>query len=317
MDCRAFEERLDALVASQLSHDELRAAETHASSCRRCRELLEVVLGERDVLDATTREHLLASLLERTAGSACGRAREQLCAWVDGELQSTDAELVALHVDHCTGCAQLASALVALSTDLVALAEVEPDAKFVSDVLSETRALLARRVPLSARIRATWEQLLHRPRLAWEFATAGCFMLTLLCGLPFSPLRSMPQQALAVIQVNPASAIQATAQRAQPLVKEPLRQAWRSTGAPLITKSQRFADAWESEHPQSVAAWESLGVRARELREAVAGRNFAGASFTLQQMGGDLQALWNGLRVNREVEAPQAGAATTAEEEER
>jgi hypothetical protein len=236
---------------------------------------------------------------------------------VDGELQSTDAELVALHVDHCEGCARLASALVALSTDLVALAEVEPDASFVSDVLSETRALLARRVPLTPRIRATWERLLQRPRLAWECATAGCFVLTLLCGLPFSPLRSMPQQALAVIQINPASAIQATSQRAKPLVAEPLRQAWLSTGAPLIAKSQRFADDWESEHPQSVAALDSLGVRVRELREAVAGRNFAGASFTIQQLGGDLQALWSGLRVNRKGEAPQAGAATTAEEEKR
>jgi hypothetical protein len=185
---------------------------------------------------------------------------------------------------------------VALSPDLVQLAEVEPDANFVADVLADTRALVARRVPWDIRLRAAWERLLLRPRLAWEFATAGCFLLMLLCGMPFSPLRQMPRQALAMIQIFPTGLVEKADREVRPFWNEYAPRAWDGSGGRLVRRGREMTSEFGAEHAEAAVAWQSLGLHMDELGAATKSRNFAQASHAMHAIQIDLTALWHGLR---------------------
>ncbi|MFQ5601449.1 MAG: anti-sigma factor family protein [Candidatus Krumholzibacteriia bacterium] len=296
MHCEEFERRLDDLVAAELTKEELQAAEEHRSRCSRCANLLEVVRGEREALAGEAGERFVGSLLQNTAGSPCTRAREQLCSWGDGELEEADAQLVSMHVEHCSACADLATALVALRSRLGELAEVEPDAGFVTGVLQATRGMRRRRLPLGERIRETGERLLQRPRLAWELATAGSFALLLLCGTPGSPFRDMPRQALAITQINPVQVAHTTLQRLQPVLDEYGARAWQATAGRIADKSRDAARSFGADHQEAARAWTDLRGHTRALRQAVSNRNLAQASRVMHEMRGDFKKLWRGLR---------------------
>ena len=83
MDCRRFEEQLELLLAGELDADGVAFTEAHCKVCARCSRLLGIVRGDPD-LTAAPDDGFVASLLQKTAGSACGRAEANLCAWVEG-----------------------------------------------------------------------------------------------------------------------------------------------------------------------------------------------------------------------------------------
>jgi anti-sigma factor RsiW len=190
VDCRTYEDLLDALLDGRLSESERKALEAHAAGCPRCSEMLSLVTMELGDVEVPAPEGLAEAVLQRTSGSPCGRARELLCDLVDRTLQEADAELVRIHLDGCAECRSTAAALARLREDLPLLAEIRPGERFVEGVLSRTSR--GWRWRLEERLRL----LLARPRLAAEGAYLGSFFFMVLVAVPGAPLRGLPGGAL-------------------------------------------------------------------------------------------------------------------------
>jgi hypothetical protein len=175
-------------------------------------------------------------------------------------------ELVGLHVQHCRACAQLAGMLPALVQDLSSLAAVQPDARFVADVVRRTSG--APRPNWAARWQQGWEALLRRPRFAWEVAYGATIAIALLVGPRAAPLHDVPKQALSWVQFDPAAltgASQRLAGRAMELGNQGLQVAWDATGGGLESAARREIAAFESRHPGLPANWTRLGQHLRQI----------------------------------------------------
>jgi hypothetical protein len=253
LTCRTFIERLDDLLEGRLSPAEHRAAGEHLDSCGACRDLKSLV-AEAGAPVAPPAD-LLAAVLARTSGPACGSARARLCDHLDRLLASVDDEMVRMHLDGCVECGGLAAALARLATDLPPLAAREPDAGFVADVLARTsrRATLPAR--FTARLAAGWRRLAHRPRIAWEGAYAGSIMLVLLFGTPNAPFADVPGKALDVVRTVqeslPAAAVRAEIPRFRP----PLRSRWEETRSGIRDATRDLTTALMR---RSTATWGGL-----------------------------------------------------------
>lgn len=245
MDCRGFEDRLEALLDGALDDLERRRCTRHLEECALCRELAEPLATA-----ATPPEDLLGTVLASTSGPACGRAEGLLGGWLDRELTGADRELMAAHLDSCGECRGLAAAMTRLSAELPRLAELRPDPGFVAAVLAAT-------LPLRVRLRrwwaAAWPQWIRRPRFASEAAFVATMVLVLVFATPGSPLEALPTKALVLARTDPGVKLDVPMAELEEhfaaRVKEPL--------------SARYADA-EAE----VQAW----ARAAEAK----GRSVAG-----------------------------------------
>ena len=148
---------LDAFIAGSLAAALQQTLQDHAQQCEKCAELMSTVLG------ASTATHASADVLDRvlasTSGRACQQSHSLLCDFVDGLLPSMDAQLLQGHLRHCRACTSLAHALLLLRTDLVSLAECEPDADFVRDVVAATSAAQEPVPSWLDRLAATWNSL--------------------------------------------------------------------------------------------------------------------------------------------------------------
>ena len=203
MDCRDVQDRLDDLLGGRLTAEERRPVEEHLRRCPDCRGLEALVRRESKLPAVEPPPGLAESILASTSGSPCARARELLCDFVDQSLEDVDAELVRLHLEACQECAALSRAVARMTEDLPMLADLEPDARFVDDVLAATlpfRTRLARRL---FRLPPGWVRLFQRPRFALEGAYIGTFILVLVFGTPGSPFAGMPRQALEMAKTNP------------------------------------------------------------------------------------------------------------------
>jgi len=201
MDCRDFEDRLDALEAGTLPHDEQQSAFSHLEICIRCRALLGIVRGETDLLAPDAREDLVQSILSRTSGPACRNAEDSLCKWIDGTQEQADDEMVSIHLAHCSDCTKLAATLSELKDVLPYMATLDPDRQFTADVLQATIGL-----PSGPRWRRPgfdwkelWNRLLRRPRFAWEAAYVGTLLVLIAFGSPglFPMASTVPQLLVA------------------------------------------------------------------------------------------------------------------------
>ncbi len=203
MDCRSYENLLDALLDGRLEAAEREALDAHAAACPRCRELLSLVSAEIDPADVNAPEGLAEAVLERTSGSRCVRARDLLSDLVDGTLGEPDAELVRIHLDGCRECGSTATALARLREDLPLLAEIRPGERFVEDVLSRTsRGWRRRMAGWRASFDERFRRILARPRFAAEGAYLGSILLTVLVAAPGSPLRGLPGRALQATRIG-------------------------------------------------------------------------------------------------------------------
>ncbi len=206
MDCRDFEERLEELLDGTLPAADEESCARHLERCSRCRELVEPLRAE-----VAPPADLLASVLTRTSGPACGQARDLLCGWVDAVLPAAERQLVAGHLAGCSDCAALAAALAELARDLPRLAELRPAPGFVEAVLAAT-------VPVHRRLRRwwrrSWEQWVWRPRFASETAFVATLALVLVLATPGSPLEAVPGRALELARTDPVAALEAPASAA-------------------------------------------------------------------------------------------------------
>ena len=293
MDCREFEALVDALAASDGEATEGAAAAAHRAACPRCARLF-ALLSDSGTPPARADEPFVAGVLRRTVGSTCASAQQQLPDWGDGALDPQSARLVAQHLDHCTGCEDLAGALLALSRDLPELAEVSPDAAFLDEVRARTHPL-TRPIDSPSRIHAVWRHLLQRPRLAWEFATAVCLLLAPFWALPSSPLRDMPQHALAAVQLVPADFGQATS-RLRPLGHDGLTRAWRSTGAPIAAGAERYGARLAARRQLAQETWPGVQEHLAAFGGGITSRDPSRAAQALRLLGEDLATLWRGSR---------------------
>ena len=236
MDCRALEERLEALLGGELGELERRRCARHLESCSACRELVEPFAAAEP-----PPEGLLGAVLTATIGSPCRRAEELLCGWQDGELAGADRELMGAHLDSCPDCRALAAAMVLLTAELPLLAELRPDPGFVEDVLAAT---LPARVRLRRWWAATWPRWLRRPRFASEAAFIAMMVLALLVATPGSPLEAVPTRVLELARTDPAARIEARLEAPAKALGERLKgQAEDRIGARYAETRARAA-AW-------------------------------------------------------------------------
>lgn len=197
MDCHEFEVHLESLLDSKLEPAARHACLLHAERCPACEELLTAV-GDPG-LDHTPapEESLVESVLARTVGSACGRARHQLPAFVDQELDTAERELIDLHLAHCSRCGQLATTLAWLRRELPDLAEVPVDKRFTAHVLAAT---LPRKTRVERWWKSHWANWIQRPRFAMEAAYVGLLVVMLVLGAFSTPLAALPQKGVELIQ---------------------------------------------------------------------------------------------------------------------
>jgi anti-sigma factor RsiW len=118
---------------------------------------------------------LTRAILARTTGGSCEALRAQACAYVDGELEPLQADLVAAHLTHCPACTALVAALRAAEVRLPALRAADPGPWFTQRVLRACRPAPAP---------SLWSRLLQRPRFALEAAYVGAALGYLLLSLP-------------------------------------------------------------------------------------------------------------------------------------
>jgi len=326
MDCREWEDKLDALLAGKLSAAEREGFEAHAAGCPRCEELyaaasagLTGLAGQADLAGAGPQPpaDLAAAVLALTSGSACWRARD-LIATRAGETtgepatgavaaqpaarDAEDAELLAAHVEHCARCRAIESTLRWLVPELRAMAEVEPDADFAYDVLRATSAMRLKRrgtagwrARVAQRTAGWWRRQVARPHFAAEMAYAGTLVMVVLFGTPVSPFRQVTPKALEVVQATPVG-ITAAARDVFGLVPGRAgdlgREAWGRTGGRLTGSVDGAAGGLRERGRRASAIGGELSRHAGELGRALLRHDFVQAAGSWSDVRSDLKRLW-------------------------
>lgn len=305
MNCERFEARLDDYLDGTLSEVELRAAAAHEASCTACAALAASVretlatLGPDLALPAGEAPDLAADIVARTSGAACGRVQGILPELVDGGLRAAEAGLVELHLAHCARCATLRQALLWLQDELPRYALVEPPADLAASIVEATAGLAARR----AARRLAWhewvQRLVSRPRFAWEAAYVATVVLALVFGSSLSPLKDVPQRALAIIQVDPRPAATGAASQLRDLhgsIGDAGSRVWDDTAGRVAGAGREAGGQVAERHPGMRQAWTNLKQHGGEARRNLGGGNFASAGLSFNAMTADLRALWRSWR---------------------
>jgi predicted anti-sigma-YlaC factor YlaD len=267
MDCRDFEDRLEALLDGALDEHERRCCERHLAACGRCRELAETLAAA-----APPPDDLLGAVLARTSGPACASAESRLCAWLDGELAGADRELMGAHLESCADCRALAAAMTRLAAELPWLAELRPDPGFVAAVLAAT-------LPVQVRLRrwwaAVWPRWVRRPRFASEAAFIATMVLVLVFATPGSPLEAVPTKALGLAKTNPTVRLEAPLAALEEQFSARVTTPIGSRYARAESRARAWAQAWAEEAEargrglvETVGTW--LGT-CRELAASLLG----------------------------------------------
>jgi hypothetical protein len=206
-------------------------------------------------------EEFVQDVLNRTSGSACGRALGMLPDLSEGRLGDLDRQLVQAHLEHCTACRQVAVTLGWLGGLLPDMAEVDPGPAFTETVLARTsRALSNEEKAVRAgenfgparwldRLGRWWQAQLEKPQFALQFAYVATVLILALTATPWSPLKEAPGQALEVVRAGPAQL---------PVVSSVL--AWGDDGLEQLTAGvrgqitsgrQKVDEAWDERATRS------------------------------------------------------------------
>jgi anti-sigma factor RsiW len=236
IDCRSFENRLEEFLDGKLVAGERLAMSGHARTCARCHELVEM-LGASVEAPAD----LADWVLDQTTGRPCESARLNLCEFVDGRLDSVDAELLRTHLGACEECAALSRVLTGLAADLPLLAEMEPDERFVGEVLARTLPRRTRVARWVAQIAAGWSGLVRRPRFALEAGYVLTVVFLVFFGIPSAPIAGMPQWSADVAALDLRSRINEPLSDIKAEVSSRAETAWRSTGGKVVEDTRATA----------------------------------------------------------------------------
>lgn len=163
-------------------------------------------------------QEFVRDVLDRTSGSACGRALAALPALNDDELAGLDRSLVKQHLAHCDGCRAAALALTWLGEELAGMAELDPGPGFTAAVVDRTsavgepararhRARVAGTGPagLMDRIGRWWSERILAPNFALQAAYVATVVMVLVFATPISPLRGTPERVLQTVQAGPTN----------------------------------------------------------------------------------------------------------------
>lgn len=212
MDCARFEELMFASLDGPLAAPDEEPRRIHAAGCARCAALERLMSTEVPVREAAAPEDLLESILIATS-PGWARTFERLDRELPGLAQlQPDAAFVADVLAATTGAAAGEAAAGEAAATLRAMAAS-------SATEGATPFSAPRPVPAIDRLAATWEALLRRPRLALEGAYIGALALILLVGTPAWSLSISPAELLSEIReerIEPA--LQSVNARVEPVV---------------------------------------------------------------------------------------------------
>ncbi len=263
--CREFLERLDDFVEGRLSPADRDAAERHLAACGACRDLQS--LFAEAAAPVPPPADLLGAVLQKTIGSACGAARARLCDRIDRLLDAADDELVRMHLDGCVECGRLSAALARLALDLPSLAVIEPDPRFVPDVLARTAGRAPGLARLTERLSSGWRRLAHRPRLAWEGAFIVWIAVVILFGTPSAPFAGVPGRALRLVRAAQGSVPPGLIEQEAPKVRLAVRTRWSETTGRLQLAGRSAASDLER---RSSAVWAGVKQKIGTVVERIA-----------------------------------------------
>lgn len=291
MSCEVIQARLQDFLSGKLSAAERREVEAHLDGCGECA-ALAALMGPDLLLEGAP--DLADAVLERTSGPACDRAREILGESVDGALEEVDAELLRLHLDRCGACAALALALERLGQDLPAMAELEPAAGFVEEVMAATLPPPSRWEGFAARCSRGWAALLARPRIAWEAGYIGAVAMWLVVsvlGAPFQASTPLPSAE------SSAKIVDDVTQRVSTIG----RRAWNATGG----RGQEAWDGLQSDiarrYRHTESSLDALRRNGERLRQAALEFDLAESGQALKALTSDARTAWE-----RFANAPEA-----------
>ncbi len=260
MSCDSFFQRVAELLDGSLTRSDREEVSRHLEDCADCRGLCAALAAAGD---APEDPGLAQAILARTTGAACPGARSRLCAWVDGELDAFDADLVEGHLRRCPECGDLARALERMQEELPRLAASDPGPRFVETVLSRT-SRRPRRMPLRARGASVLSWLLDRPRVAWE----GAFVATLVLAAPVlasrPPLADLMSRALDLVQHQAPERrralgqLRGTVNDLEAILVVSARGTWARTGAAVVEDSTALASGLAR---QTTNSWETIRRR--------------------------------------------------------
>jgi predicted anti-sigma-YlaC factor YlaD len=294
MNCEIVQARLQDFQDGKLSGVERRELEAHLDGCGECAALAALMR-----LDAPAEAalDLVAPVLERTSGSACSRAREILCDFIDRSLGGVDVELLRQHVDGCGACAALAAALERLGEDLPAMARLEPAAGFVERVLAATLPRPGRWAKLTDRWARGWAALIARPRIAWEggyVGAVGVWLVVSIFGAPFQASTALPSAESSVQMVEEVTSH----------VARFGRRTWDVTGG-------RGVDTWtglrtdvRERYRRTEGALGDLRQDGERLKDALFRFDLRGSGRAWTELTNDARSVWE--RFSTDQETPEA-----------
>ncbi len=287
MDCRSFQDRLEDFVDGLLAESDRRAADEHLLGCPTCREVAEILQTASEAMPREPSPDLTAAILQRTSGSPCESTRDLLCDLVDESLTPVDAGLVRLHLDACGECSALTGAIARLTEELPELAEIEPDASFVDEVLARTlpwRRRLVRRFPVLADLGT---RMVRRPRFALEAAYVCTVVLVLAVGP--KTLARVPEwvgrvNTRSTVELEPTAEIRSR-------VASGLGEPWNATGGRAAQVSRKVREGLAERYERTGDARDELRRHRDELVEAAKDVDPATAVTALKEIGSGLGTL--------------------------
>jgi hypothetical protein len=110
MNCSDFWDIMAEYEEGSLAPAARLSAQAHLSQCPECALLAEAISGNRDLLEGDQGALLHKSILRRTSGTVCRRARRELKRLHRGGLDVGAAELLFLHLRACPSCRAAAAA---------------------------------------------------------------------------------------------------------------------------------------------------------------------------------------------------------------
>lgn len=319
MTCREFENILDDLAEGRAGIDVQQEAALHLKGCSDCRDLEALDTTARGSLAGLPREtgiDLTAGILARTSGSSCSAARDILPAHVDATLDAGDDELVRLHVASCSACRSLADTLVWLGAALPQLAELEPDALFLTDVMTATVYRQPWISTLAARLQETFTRYVLRPRFATEFAFIGAVLAWLLFGASFAPFQQVPQAAMQLTRGGDSVALASAIPLPRFIVRpdEAGRRAWESTGGKILDDAQPAGGEWTGTLREAAVLTRSAGSNGLRAATRALGGEFDISRDYLGAMRSDLSNIWKLMTTEPTDDKDEGGSDGTEPE---
>jgi hypothetical protein len=230
VNCQEFESLFISLLQGKISFSAAETCKAHREICPNCQELWELARLEVVRTPLPEEEKLLQSVMGKTSGRACGKARELMPDQLDHQLPQIHSALLQEHLNSCDSCNQFYFVLSQLPAELRALAELDPGPSFTWQVMEATLCDKPIAQAITTRPAWNWSRWLGRPRLVWEIAYIGTVLFfVLLKGFAIFP-DFTPGESLGTLQAKPLAVWDST--------KEAVKQNWNLGVADWATRNQ-------------------------------------------------------------------------------